>query len=99
MQYLKRMAVAAALTFGIPAGAMATPYANAINVVTAIALTTGTGGALDVVGTPPTTGTSAAIFGASGTSLILPGVVGSTTDVLQSTAGPGPFPGENIFTP
>jgi hypothetical protein len=98
MKYLKRAAFAAiALAAGWSGPAAAIPYANAVNALSGIAITGGTGSILPLVTGTATQGTTSAQYGGIVTGFNSIGVVGGVTDVAQATAGPGPFPGANDF--
>ncbi len=99
MMTINKAALAAAvLAGGWSATASATPYATALNVVTGIAITGGNGPLGPIVTGTATQGTTSAQFGGAVTGYNAIGVVGGLTDVLQATAGTGPFPGENDFS-
>jgi len=89
---------AAVLGFGGMTSAHAEAYAFADNEIANFAITF-TGGTLTVVGSPSRNTTNSSIFnGVGGPTFTDPVALGAQSDALQSTAGPGPFPGQNVFT-
>lgn len=91
----------AALLVGVST-AHATPYAYGNINFSNLTLSGLTGPGVSITGATVTTSSSADYLGvgtsqsAGPTNLAAPLTAGS--DVLQSTAGPGPFPGQNVFT-
>jgi len=99
MKYLRPAAFAAvALAAGWSAPAAAVPYADAVNAVSGISITGGSGSILPLVTGTATQGTTSAQFGATLSGFNTVGVVGGLNNVPQATAGTGPFPVENDFS-
>jgi len=91
-------ALAAFATLAMAHGAHAMPYATAQNVVTAISIT----GSTSLIHS-----TSSTVFGSDSAQFdgfpidahVATGAVDTLVDPAEATSGPGPFPGQNDFTP
>jgi hypothetical protein len=99
MNITKAAFAALAFAGGWSAAASATPYASALNIVTGIAITGGTGSIAPLVTGSATQSTTTAQYGALSSGFNDIGVVGGATNPMEATAGPGPFPGQNNFDP
>lgn len=91
-------ALAAAATLAMAQGAHAMPYATAQNVITAISITTSLGAIPNNTGSSQFA-TDSAQFGPSLSGHTVTGNIDALVDAPQATTGPGPFPGQNDFTP
>jgi len=90
---------AALLAFGAAGTAHATPYAYANINFTGVGLSNLTGSGVTINGFTVTTSAQADYPGFPNASNPAAGNLTSGADSLQATAGPGPFPGQNSFTP
>lgn len=89
----------AALAMGAAGTAHATPYAYANINFTGVGLSNLTGPGVRINGFTVTTSDTADYPGFPAASQSAPGNLTAGSDVAQSTAGPGPFPGQNSFSP
>lgn len=94
-------AIAAIATVAASQGALAVPYAQALNQITGIMITASGTGFANLLNGSSTTGVSTAIFGTAVDGNTVHGTVNNVTptNVPQSTAGPGPFPGPDNYNP
>ncbi|MDB5840151.1 MAG: hypothetical protein JWQ23_2103 [Herminiimonas sp.] len=87
------------LVVGVSGAAQAIPYAYANINFTELTLTGLSAPGVTISGATVTTSSSANFAATTPDAASAGGTLTTGSDVRQSTAGPGPFPGENTFTP